>query len=440
MEIYRFIELTAYSLLRIVPYLLLFLYVFKGHFRFPKWVTITAVALISILRCLCGYVAFYNTDSLSKPNPGILIFVVLAILFVKDRFGKSLFSLWMLANISGFAVIAAKYFEGLIFGDNMALELHRYSNVITLALVEIAVLIPIFFYIKHIYFKAVHQDTSKQTWRLLWLVPFTLYVVWYKNSFFSNESHELLSLSFRYVFYCLLVSGGGMLIYTLVAYMINEHTENDRLREKEHLFTLQQAQYENLQERIEEARTAKHDMRQHLHIISAYVKDKKYDELEAYIGTYRASVPENAQIIYCEHYEVNALLQYFAGLAKQHGIGFSAQVHLPKDIGIAGDALTVLLGNLLENAVHACLTEQNAVISVRGMADENGVFFKIFNTFTGKVKKAPNGLYLSTKRDGRGIGLRSVRNIVSNHSGVLKIDHEGGFFTVEVLLNIQNYQ
>ncbi len=434
MEFYRFIELTAYSLLRIVPYLLLFLYVFKGHFRFPKWLTIAAVVIISLLRCLCGYAAYFDTSRLNDPNPGIMIFVALSILFVKDHFGKSLFSLWMLANISGFVVIASKYFEGLLFGD-MALELHRYSNIITLVLVELAVLIPVFFYIKHIYFKAVHQNTSKQTWRLLWLVPFTLYMVWYKNSFFSNESHELLSLSFRYVFFCLLVSGGGMLIYTLVAHMINEHAENDRLREKEYLFAMQQAQYDNLQERIEEARTAKHDMRQHLHIISAYVKDKKYDELEAYVNSYRTSVPENNSIIYCEHYEVNALLQYFAGLANHHGIGFSSQVHLPKDIGISSNELTVLLGNLLENAIHACQAEKGSFITVKGMIDENGVFFKIVNTFTGKVKKAPNGLYLSTKRDGRGIGLRSVRNIVSNHNGMLEINHKGGFFTVSVLLN-----
>ncbi len=434
MEPLRFIELTVYSLLRILPYLFLFIYIFRGHFRFPKPVTAIAILLISAARCLCGYAAYYDIEKITGPNPGIMIFVAISILLIKDHFGKSLFSLFMLSNISGFVVTASKWLEKAFFGD-ISYQLHRYTNIITLIIVEAAVLIPIYFYIKHIYFKAVHQYTSKRLWRLLWLVPFTLYTVYYKNSFYTAELTDVFSPDLRYVFYSFLVSGGGMLIYTLVAFLINEHAENNRLREKEYALTLRQTQYENLHERIEEARAAKHDMRQHLHIISSYIKDKKYSQLEEYINSYRKTVPEYSTFLYCEHYEVNALLQYFAGLSKENGIEFSAQIDLPADIGIDSDALTVLIGNLLENAVHACQQEANSAISVRGLKDENGVFFKISNTFKGEVKKAPNGLYLSTKHDGRGIGLRSVRNIVTDHNGMLEIDHTGGYFTVSVLLN-----
>ncbi len=62
--------------------------------------------------------------------------------------------------------------------------------------------------------------------------------------------------------------------------------------------------------------------------------------------------------------------------------------------------------------------------------------FEVINTFTGKTKKAPKGLYLSTKHEGRGIGLRSVRGIVSDYKGILKIQHENGLFTVAILLQI----
>ncbi len=321
---------------------------------------------------------------------------------------------------------------------SIATEHYRFSNIITLLLAEALILIPIFFLFIKPYVKTLNEDKNPTVWKYIYLVPLTFYSVWFRNFYFSAEGAEVLALRPQHLLYTLVINSGALLIYTLIVKLINEQKENTAFREKEYLFAMQQAQYDNLQERIEEARTAKHDMRQHLHIISAYVKDKKYDELDDYVNRYRTSVPENNSIIYCEHYEVNALLQYFAGLANHHGIGFSSQVHLPKDIGISNNALTVLLGNLLENAIHACQAEKGAFITVKGMIDENGVFFKIVNTFTGKVKKAPNGLYLSTKRDGRGIGLRSVRNIVSNHKGMLEINHEGGFFTVSVLLNTQN--
>ncbi len=434
MELYRAAELTLYSIFRILPYLLLMFYIFRENLRFPKSVTAAAVVLICALRCLCGYAAYFDAGRLNVPNPGILIFAVLCVLFVKDNWGKSLFSMLMLANISSFVVTGSKYFEGLFFGA-YALHLHRWTNLLTLLIVEAVVLIPLFFYIKNIYMTAVHQTISKRTWAFLWLVPFTFYAVWYRNSFFSAESHEILSLDLKYAFFSLLVNGGGLLIYTLVAHLINEHAVNDRLREQEVQVMIKQKQFETLQERIDEARTAKHDMRQHLHMISAYLEDEKYDELKAYINSFRRALPENITISYCDHYGINALLQYFAALAQENSIAFSAKVELPAEIGIPDDVLAVLIGNLLENAVEACTKEAKPVIRIRGRMQNKAVFFKVVNTFTGRAKKSPDGLYLSTKHEGRGIGLRSVRGIVSDYNGILKITQDDGLFTVSVLVN-----
>lgn len=435
MEFYRAIEITVYSVLRILPYLLLMFYIFKDHFRFPIWVPITAIAVITVLRCLCGYAAYLDTSRLNDPNPGILILVALTALLVKD-WGKGLFSMLMLANVSSFVATASKYFEGLIFG-NYALQLHRWTNIFILIIVEALILIPLFFYIKNFFMKAIHQTVSKRAWMFLWLVPFTFYTVWYRNSFFATENHEILSLDLKYVFFALLVNGGGLLIYTLVASLINEHVDNDRLKEQEMQVMIKQKQFETLQERIDEARTAKHDMRQHLHMISAFVEDEKYDELKDYISSFRKSIPENITISYCEHYGINALLQYFAGLARENGIAFSANMELPAEIAIPDDVLAVLLGNLLENAVEACEKERKPVIRIRGQMQGNSVFFKIVNTFTGKVKKSSDGLYLSTKHEGRGIGLRSVRGIVNDYNGILKITQEDGLFTVSALVDVK---
>ncbi len=433
MPAYRALELTAYSILRILPYLLLMLYIFRGHLRFPLWVTVSGIALITALRCVCTYLLYFEPVRLSNSNPGFLLLVALAWLFVKDHWGKSLFALLMLNNVSCFVVTAAKYLESLISRD-CALQLHRWTNTATLALVTAAVLIPLFIYIKCIFMQAIRQEISRRTWGLLWLVPFTFYAVWFRNSFYATANHELLSLDLIYVFFCLLVNGGGMLIYTLVVHLINERVANDRLREREMQMTIKQKQLENLRDRIEEARTAKHDMRQHFHMLAALSADKKYDELDAYINRFHKNYSENSAIAYCDHYGINALLGYFAALAGEHGIGFTANIRVPAHINIPDDVLAVLMGNLLENATEACQSESRPIITVRGKMEGDMLFFKVINTFTGKTKKAPNGLYLSTKHEGRGIGLRSVRSIVSDYNGMLKIRQEDGLFTVSVLI------
>ncbi len=432
---WRFIELTVYSILRIAPYLFFFAYIFKDHFRFNRWITVTTLVAITLLRCVCGYTAYFDASRLTDPNPGIMIFVVLSVLFVGEHFGKSLFTVWMLSNISLFVVAASKYLEGLFFG-NMALEYHRYSNIITLLIVEAAVLIPLFFYIRNIYCKAVHQDTSKQNWAFLWIVPFTMYAVWYRNSFFSGESHEVLSLDLAYLVFCFLFSGGSMLIYTLITMMIKAHAENDRAQAKENLIAIQQAQYDDLQARIDEARMWRHDNRHHMTVMESYLDNGEYDKLKEYISHYRQTLPNDRDLIFCQHRAVNALLMFFGQMANDNGADYDVVAQIPQDIAIDEHDLTVLIGNLAENAAHACKTVISGpnYVTVNAKTTDSALYLDVSNTFNGPLEKNSKGLYLSTKREGRGLGLRSVRNIVEKYDGLLEITPKDGLFTVEIYL------
>ncbi len=437
MPLYRFCELTAYSLLCFLPYLFLFLYVFKGKLRFHPVINVLGIILLIVLRCCYGLYNYFDENRIAEPNPGILVYVAFCLIFVKEKFGKGLFTMLMLTNISTFTMVVAKTAEGLLF-PTLALEIHRWSNIITLVIVEAITLIPLFFYIKNVYLKATEQVMPKNVWRYLWFIPLTLYFVTYRTLYHGAEGFKELTLRVQHSIYLLLITAGGMLIYTMVVNLINEHSENMRLKEKERLQSLQREQYDSLQDRIEEARRAKHDMRQHLHVISAYASDKKYDELESYLAKYIKTLPEDNKLVYCEHYAVNALIQYFAGYAKMIGAGFSANVKLDNDLSIPDETLTVLLGNLLENAMEACTREKMAgVVSVRAKRDESAVFFKVVNSCSIEPKKDKSGKYLSSKRKrGYGIGIESVQNITAQYGGLMKINYEEGVFTVSVMLNL----
>ncbi len=431
----RFWELTAYAILRLLPFLLLMLYIFWGELRFPKWATVAGLVLLLLVRIGLGLYSYYDELRSTEPNPGFFVYVAASLLFVKAHYGKTLFSMIMLNNISSFTVVASKCLEGLVFSEEAA-QLHRWTNSLSLLLVSAAVLIPLFFYIKLVYIKALRRENSPMVWRLLWLIPTTFYFVWYRNSFFGAEGFNVLALRPSYTVFSLLVTAGGMLVYSMVMQLINEHAENDRLRENEAMLRLQHAQYGSLQDRIEEARRAKHDLRGHIHVMSAYLKDKKYDELEQYLNKYRATLPEDVTISFCENYAVNALLQYFAGYAKIIGAGFSASVRLPENVGVPDEELTVVLGNLLENATEACVTQgKHAVLSVRAIADEGAVFFKIVNSCPMPPKTDRQGRYLSSKRKrGYGIGLDSVRRIAERYRGMMTAEWADGCFTVSVML------
>ena len=111
-------------------------------------------------------------------------------------------------------------------------------------------------------------------------------------------------------------------------------------------------------------------------------------------------------------------------------------VQLPENIGIPETVLSVVLGNLLENAVDACseIIEDKKKITVRGKYEQSALFFEITNTYTGDLRKNTSGTLLSTKAAGHGIGLNSVEHIANTMGGMLELDVHDNIFRASILL------
>ncbi len=432
------LEICLYSLVNFLPCFLFTIEPFRDRLRCTRTALWAGIAINYLFHTAMIILKIHTQYNAIVSLLCSSVHALFLIRWVRDHWGKSLFILLIMTNISNFIVVLSKCLEGILFPFN-ANELYHWTLSVTTMIANAVVLIPLHFYFKNIYPRAILQDTSTTAWRCLWLIPLTFYSVWFRNFYFSQEGALALTLRPRHVLFSLVINCGALLTYTMVAQLISEHSENQALRERKHQLTMQQAQYDNLQDRIYEARRAKHDLRQHLHIVAACIKDEKYAELEEYVNRFRSKYPDDdSTLSFCDNYAVNALLQYFSGCARQNGTGFSAIVQLPNDAGIPDDVLTVVLGNLLENATEACSNLEGAVLSVRGKRDDSAIFFKIVNTCPIQPKLSKDGYYLSGKRKGTGIGLRSVENITQQYGGMMKAHWEDGTFTVSVLLNIQD--
>ena len=141
--------------------------------------------------------------------------------------------------------------------------------------------------------------------------------------------------------------------------------------------------------------------------------------------------------MFCKHEATNILLLYYAQQSKEKQVDFSASVSLPEQLGVPDNVLSVLLGNLLENALEACASvEKNPKISVKAKAQLDALFIQVENTYGKEPVKDREGRYLSSKHKGVGVGLESVRNIAMQYDGMLEIKPEKGCFRVSVLLNV----
>ena len=233
----------------------------------------------------------------------------------------------------------------------------------------------------------------------------------------------------------LFINTGAALVYYVVARLVLEQEKLVALQQKNYALAMQSLQYENLQERIAEARQAKHDVRHHIALLQDCLRRKDYDAMQAYLDRYQETLPDARQLQFCGNAAVNAVLSYFAQQAAAQQVEFSVKAQLPEYTGVADPDLAVLFGNLLENALAACMQEASPRIVVRITADAHTLCAAVDNTFTGAVRHTTGG-FLSTKHAGLGLGTASVRSIAEKYHGVCRLEPRDGMFCASVLLEL----
>lgn len=239
---------------------------------------------------------------------------------------------------------------------------------------------------------------------------------------------------------------GGLVLIVASGYAVcNEIAESYRFNlilaeQKSQLdrrIMIQKAQYEAINDKIEETVHLRHDMRQHFRVIRAFLNKESYKELSDYINTLENTNYELSPLTLCQNPLVDAILQYYRNVSIRQGIEFDVQFTAPKTIRMAEGDISIILGNLLENAYEACCKVKEKgitpYIKISGVCDDKKLKFRIINSSVGKPQITGNRIY-STKHEGEGIGIHSIRAVVERHSEIIEITPQEETFTISVII------
>lgn len=374
--------------------------------------------LLSMINTVC-YLAFY-------------------FLSVKEQFGKLLFMLLLSSNIANLVVVGGKCLEGLLF-PAMALQDNRWTFSLTSFLMQVLILPPLFLFFKKYLKHAVLLQHDKMIWRYLWLIPATFYLFWYYNLFSNSLPALQLALKPATTIYTLLMNLGAIWVYSVAARALEQAAQNLKLQSDNYQLTIQNLQYENLKERMDEIKRARHDLRQHLRVIQNIAEKKDYNRLNIYLEEYWENSFPNHPISYCSNFALNALIVYYAQFADKNDIAFSIDISVAQNISISDVDLTVLFGNLIENACEACLQlpKETRTVSLKiRMSNSEVLVFSIDNSCIEKSLNQKNGQIFSSKHEGYGIGIESAQNIVNRHNGLLQFEKLNDMFCVSGIINL----
>ncbi|GAU77722.1 GHKL domain-containing protein [Fusibacter sp. 3D3] len=209
-------------------------------------------------------------------------------------------------------------------------------------------------------------------------------------------------------------------------------------RQMKRQLTMQVEHLRQMNQKVEESAKLRHDFRHHLRTLMTLAGEGRYEALENYIrgiteineGTRLGRLTDNI--------ELDALVQYYSNLARSSGIQFRARLSLPEVLNFPIVDLCGLLGNLMENAVEACQRQQTGdkTIFIAGRAQDCQLEFVVDNSFSGELK-IRGGSYLSSKRNGLGLGISSVLETVERYDGVINMYADEKGFHAEVSLPIR---
>lgn len=203
------------------------------------------------------------------------------------------------------------------------------------------------------------------------------------------------------------------------------------------LLAVESRRYMELRSYLEQTRHLRHDFRQHLHVISGLTEAGRLDELKSYLSQYESELSD-ARPTLCVNAAVDALAGHYDYEARKQGIQIEWKLELPKLLPLPEADLCTILGNLLENALHASQKlppEERQVKVLARMLSPAMMGLMVENRYDGVLKKQGDVLH-STKHDGQGIGLVSVETAVHRYHGNLTVETGGNVFRANVLLNL----
>lgn len=198
---------------------------------------------------------------------------------------------------------------------------------------------------------------------------------------------------------------------------------------------------EEVEHVYQQMRGWRHDYHNHLQTIKAYRALGQEKELDGYLDLLEQDLTQVDTVLKSGNVKVDAILNSKLSLAKARDIQVTAKAVVPKSLSLSEVDLCVILGNLLDNAIEACLQlpdqEQRFI---RVYLDLKGDNLYLCITNAAQVVEKRNGRYISHKGENHGFGLFRVDRLVEKHRGYLKRADEEGAFTCEVLLPLESHE
>ena len=280
-------------------------------------------------------------------------------------------------------------------------------------------------------FKMISNDikVSNIHWLSIFIIPVgTLIIVLIMISmdYASNVTESIISIVILLV------------INVFVFYFYDELMKSYESKIEKTLLQQQNNAYlkqlEIINQSKENIKTFRHDVKNHALTLKYYIDNYDRDGATGYLDNILDFINYSKEHAKSGNFEIDSLINYKMDLAEKSNIKAEVYLAIPHKLNINPFDLSIVIGNLLDNAIEATLKAENKFINISIELDRNVLYISISNSYNGNLKLTNSKLETTKDNDNHGIGISSVQKSIEKYNGTMNIHYDGQVFYVDALM------
>lgn len=326
--------------------------------------------------------------------------------FLQKVIAAAVFQIAVLLSENICVIIAALLYKGSLTGYKYDISMNLMSKIILL----------IFVYFLSFIKKGRQDHPAEYTLLMLFtpILSLCLLILMPLNNNYIHANVSFYSIIWIYIAVINIVHSA------LVEKLADSYASKGYTSALEKQLHYQKEKYTQLGESYKKSRRIIHDIKHHNEVLKTYISNQKYEEMYHYLTNYSDALEKTYIKINTGNLVIDSLITNYSDIAESLHILFTYRLEVENSrIPLQDYDLCIILGNLLDNSLHACeqFSSGNAFIQVNIVSDRMDRFVIVIeNTYVKKDRLS------RTKSIDHGYGLDNVKQIVEAHHGLMKID------------------
>ena len=216
------------------------------------------------------------------------------------------------------------------------------------------------------------------------------------------------------------------------------------LEKMQSLLVMEQNKYYDRQFKLMKAslkatRIVRHDLKNHMFSIRSLIEKDDREEALDYISSIMEDIGSRQDHAASGNTIIDSIINFKFQGVEHSRIKTMVDLSIPEELVIPSFDLTIILGNLLDNAIEAVLqVKENRFVDIKIKYDKGRLLIKVDNPFCGEITGENRKVLTSKGNKGEhGLGLVSVKKVIQKYKGTIDLDYSGNIFSISIIMFLE---